>query len=347
MPCAWLKITSQYDLSDYAVEVRLDKIGILDYVRDDGSDVYFLDENRQPLYYAVWLIRKDKNYGSVFVRLSLQATVSRTISICYGEENKYPEYNKPAQVFNLYDDFETLDESKWSVKDGYPYVEDGHLVLPSISNIASVQAFGNVEVRVYYKFDDAVNYFGACARHKYTDVEEGEVCFEIDNYFEHMFKMYQRYYDHVHESFDECSNYDSYQDIYQTGVYYEEVLRTITVGDTLVDSRWIGQGYMDNSFSLSVRCGALHEGAIRLFSIGNTVKVDKILVRYVVDPEPTVELTEAPQPPPEEPSPPPPPEQPPPPELKPQPYPKLWLILLPLGLLFIILGRRRKEKEKE
>ncbi|MEM4976222.1 MAG: hypothetical protein QXT64_02740 [Desulfurococcaceae archaeon] len=32
---------------------------------------------------------------------------------------------------------------------------------------------------------------------------------------------------------------------------------------------------------------------------------------------------------------------------QPQPYPKLWLILLPLGLLFIIFARRRKEEEKE
>ncbi|MEM4976221.1 MAG: DUF2341 domain-containing protein [Desulfurococcaceae archaeon] len=340
MPCTWLKITSQYDLSDYAVEVRLDRIGILDYVRDDGSDIYFLDENNQPLYYAVWLIRKDKRYGSVFVKLSLQANNPRRIQLCYGGENPYASYRNPDTVFDLYDDFNEFDQSKWYVEWGEPRIENGHLVLPSNTYVLSVRKFGDVEVRVYYKFDDAVRYFIVGARFEDDDIW-GEVYIEASNGWQ---MIYQWYYDRVSGIYDYCYTDATYEDIYQTGVYYEEVLRTVTVEDK-VDSTWIVQGYMDNRFSLNIRCLAPNEGSIELFSYGNTVKVDKLFVRYAVDPEPTVELAEAPQPPPEEPSPPPPPpEQPPPPELKPQPYPKPWILLL-LPLLFFIF--RKKEEKKQ
>ncbi|MEM4847178.1 MAG: DUF2341 domain-containing protein, partial [Thermosphaera sp.] len=291
MPCARLRITSQYDLSDYAVEVRLDNLGILDYVRDDGSDVYFLDKNDQPLYHAIWIVRKDKNYGSVFVRLTLQANVSRTISICYGEENPYHEYNRPDLVFALYDDFTTFDTTKWTVVDGTPTVENGHLVLRGATRdrVKTIQAFKDVEVRVYYYFES----FGTYGPRFSVEVRRQ------DNTF-YAFMNEQRavgwgnFYS-IGKVIDEAYTtiaVGSRTSYYTTNVYYEEVYRII--GSSL---KWTVQGYMDNRETLSATDTEIAtEGtvAIRAWDSGNDVRVDKVFIKYAVDPEPTVEPAEAP-----------------------------------------------------
>ncbi|MEM4847110.1 MAG: DUF2341 domain-containing protein [Thermosphaera sp.] len=295
MPCTWLKITSQYDLSDYAVEVRLDQLGVLGSVSDDGSDVYFLDENYRPLHYAIWLIRKDKNYGSVFVRLSLKANTPRTIAVCYGEENPYVDYNRPDLVFQLYDDFNAFDATEWRVISGNPTVRDGHLVLQGSTGdrVGTVEAFKDVEVRVYYYFAG----FGNNGPRLSVQTRNEE--YSYYDFIVEQRPTYGRYLilycdTGYCETLAEGSNVMHYT----TNVYYEEVIRCI--GNSLT---WILQGYMDSKETILATDPhydtGLPGGAVTIgtWDAGNDVRVDKVLVRYAVDPEPSVEPTEAPLPP--------------------------------------------------
>ncbi|MEM1832560.1 MAG: DUF2341 domain-containing protein [Desulfurococcaceae archaeon] len=285
MPCTILRVLSQLSLDDYAVEVRLDRIGVLDYVRDDGSDIYFLDENDQPLHYAVWLIRRDQNYGSVFVKLSLRSRFRR-IRICYGERNRYQEYNNPRRVFALYDDFNTLDIDGWRIVEGEPTFGGGHLILKGDTNdtVRTFQKFKDVEVRIYF------NFFKFAELGPRLELQTRRLNNTFYAFMNEQFSGNWYYYSiqRVIEGNYTLIKYGSLRAYYAQGDYYEEVYRSVGTTHT-----WIIQGYMGNRETLTAVDDAITEPgsiALRTWNRLGDVRVDKILVRHAVDPEPVVEV---------------------------------------------------------
>ena len=104
------------DLEDYAVPITLseDWEG-WKYVRFDGSDIHFIDDNGDPLYcYPVfvgdafkWGLDNLGRVGYVYVKVpSLPNGSSITLKMRFGSDNPFPEYQDPSKVFLFFDDFE-------------------------------------------------------------------------------------------------------------------------------------------------------------------------------------------------------------------------------------------------
>jgi len=124
------------DLTDYAVKIELDDTWDGWNAVLDGSDIYFLDENGNPLYFWIEYFNKTEKKAIIWVKIpSLPANSSITIYMYYGSlPNPYADYNNPEQIFMFFDDFEgtELDTSKWVVVMGSaPVVSDSMMILDS------------------------------------------------------------------------------------------------------------------------------------------------------------------------------------------------------------------------
>jgi len=105
------------DLTDYSVKITLDETWDGWDSVIDGSDIYFLDDQGNPLYYWIEKFDPVNKHAVIWVKIPfLPANTSITIYMHYGEENPYSSYHDPEQVFLFFDDFNTLDTNKWVVK---------------------------------------------------------------------------------------------------------------------------------------------------------------------------------------------------------------------------------------
>jgi len=106
---------SGYTLSNYTVVVNLNATNWdgWGYVSSNGSDIYFLDDNGNPLYYWIEYFNATEKKATILVRIpEIPANGRITIHMYFGSTNPYSEYNDRDKVYLFYDDFNDL--SKWS-----------------------------------------------------------------------------------------------------------------------------------------------------------------------------------------------------------------------------------------
>ena len=120
------------DLTDYQLRITLNATnfdGWIHFRYHDGSDIYFTDEQGNPLYY--WIENFDLSHktATIWVNVtSIPANSNVTIYMHYGGDNPYSAYNDPEQVFDFFDDFTEDTLGNYTVS-GSPSIENGHLKL--------------------------------------------------------------------------------------------------------------------------------------------------------------------------------------------------------------------------
>jgi len=105
-----IKDQSGYDLYNYTVKIVLNSSNFpyWGHVRyEDGSDIYFLDGEGNPLYYWIEYFNKTEEKAIIWVKIpKVSANSLTTIYMCYGGTNPYTDYNDKSNAFLWYDDFE-------------------------------------------------------------------------------------------------------------------------------------------------------------------------------------------------------------------------------------------------
>jgi len=111
-----VKENSGNNLTDYQVLVQLTSSWDgWNYVMSDGSDIYFLDANYNPLYF--WI--EDFNYSNKFARIwvkvpSIPANSVVRIYMCYGvQQNPYSSYRSASKVWDFFEDWEGTRDPNW------------------------------------------------------------------------------------------------------------------------------------------------------------------------------------------------------------------------------------------
>ncbi|RLB79797.1 MAG: hypothetical protein DRH17_13160 [Deltaproteobacteria bacterium] len=119
-----VKITEQsgVDLLNYQVRIILDSAWDgWDIVKPDGSDIFFLDEQGNPIYYWIEVFDYANRSAVLWVKIPLlPANDTKTIYMHFGGINPYKAYRDPENVFDLFDDFlgTALDTNKWNSNTG-------------------------------------------------------------------------------------------------------------------------------------------------------------------------------------------------------------------------------------
>jgi len=95
------------NLTNYAVKIVLNSTNFNGWdsiAYTDGSDIYFTDQNGNPLYYWIESFSKDNRQAVIWVKVpSIPANSITTIYMYYGGANPYRPYNNPNNVFLIYD----------------------------------------------------------------------------------------------------------------------------------------------------------------------------------------------------------------------------------------------------
>ena len=118
------------DLYDYTVKIVLNATNFdgWNYIID-GSDIYFTDVNDNPLYYWIESIDLTAKQAIIWVKVPyIPANGDTVIYMYFGGTNPYPNYNDPYKVFLFYDDFDTLNTTKW-----FEYIDSPYYVT-TVSN---------------------------------------------------------------------------------------------------------------------------------------------------------------------------------------------------------------------
>lgn len=102
----------------------------------DGTDLLFVDENGDILPYYVW-DNQNTNNTEIYVKLNkLNKNNQNTIYLLSGSVNDYRNLFKPEMVFIKFDDFNTMDLTKWTFS-GTTSISNGVIRLNSPSNSGS------------------------------------------------------------------------------------------------------------------------------------------------------------------------------------------------------------------
>jgi len=105
-------------LTNYAVKVTLNSNfdGWSNIANFDGSDIYFTDQNNNPLYYWIEGFDIANRQAVIWVKLPyIPANGTTTIYMYYGGANPYSSYNNPYNVFTFFDHFSGSSlSSAWS-----------------------------------------------------------------------------------------------------------------------------------------------------------------------------------------------------------------------------------------
>jgi len=108
---------SGQNLTNYAVGIPLTSSWDgWDIVKSDGSDIYFLDENINPLYFWIENFDYTNKRAIIWTNIpSLPANSTKKIYLVYGAGNPYIGYRNPYNVFTFFDHFdESVLPSSWS-----------------------------------------------------------------------------------------------------------------------------------------------------------------------------------------------------------------------------------------
>jgi len=125
------------DLYNYTVRIDMRCFNDWNSTNDDGSDIYFTDNQGNPLYYWIEYYNKTEENATIWVKIPyIPANGDVEIYMHYGGVNKYPDHNSPGNVFLFYDDFNT--DTGWTlfgVNGGKNYeITDSMLHLPRLSS---------------------------------------------------------------------------------------------------------------------------------------------------------------------------------------------------------------------
>ena len=123
------------DVSNYVVVIQLDRDNFPYweyFATENGSDIYFLDSNREPLYYAIEYFNINEKKATIRVFIpSLPANSNITIYMYLGSTNPYESYRVSLeQLVSMaalfIEDFETLSTGSLAGQDGYYSVDYGN-----------------------------------------------------------------------------------------------------------------------------------------------------------------------------------------------------------------------------
>jgi hypothetical protein len=109
-----ISISTQVAITDYPVKIDLSQAPLSFWNNViDGTDIYFLDSNGNPLYYFIEYIDKINKKGVAWVKITLSANSSTTIQMYFGGSNPYSSYNDPYKIFLFFEDFENSRDPNW------------------------------------------------------------------------------------------------------------------------------------------------------------------------------------------------------------------------------------------
>jgi len=120
LPFTPIKITNRvsYDIQEFPILISFptDWIGF-PKIKPDGSDIAFLDEEGNPLYFYIKRISVPDKILDVIVKIPiLKANETITIKILLGlEPNPYASYHDVKKAYNWVDDFETGTLENWNI----------------------------------------------------------------------------------------------------------------------------------------------------------------------------------------------------------------------------------------
>jgi len=269
------------DLSDYAVKIELDDTWDGWDLVIDGSDIYFLDDQGNPLYYWIEEFDKTNKHAVIWVKIpSLPANSSITIYMHCGGDNPYSAYHDPEQVFKFFDDFSTLDPNKWTELAGDWDVQDGYLTVISDYGMAP----GNVIYSSYYW--DGIESIAIETRIILGNVNAGIVIVndpsikKLEGYF------YSPPNDRAFHNYYDGSEWGS-----------ETVLwtQTYNTGDAIRGRLVLPSGVFydltnNKSGTKAPVYGAGYIGFHQSAGFATSVKVDWIAIRPYVEPEPSIDI---------------------------------------------------------
>jgi len=277
------------DLSDYAVKIELDDTWDGWDTVIDGSDIYFLDENGNPLYYWIEKFDKQNKHAIIWVKIPfLPANSSITIYMHYGATpNPYAEYNDPNQVFLFFDDFEQydigsdgsprwtpinpgfyvdIDETKVYAKKG---AEEG-----AFSIVADYIRQGNIIIEARIKHLDSYK-LTEIIMDVPDDATRGDEGYMFVYGYNNKLSIYKEGTEVAYTSITVSAN--AWYEV-QGGIYNNKVFARIKIGDT-----WYSVEYTDPS--------PLPQGHIGVRTGGKyTGEVDNYKVRPYTEPEPSVSI---------------------------------------------------------
>jgi len=144
------------NLTDFVIKLELNETNFNGWgkVGENGSDIYFMDENDNPLYYWIEYFNKTEKRAVILVKIPLiPANSVIRIFMYFGGTNPYPEYNNRSKVFIYYNDFESgsLDPG-WTVSSGSSasIVTDGSYVLQfSTGGLGNFYMYRSISVPSY------------------------------------------------------------------------------------------------------------------------------------------------------------------------------------------------------
>jgi hypothetical protein len=343
------------DLTDYPVRIQLENLGFTDWANLTPESIYFTDENGNPLYFWIEELDTVNRKSIIWVKIpSLQANSQITIYMHYGGENQYTQYHDPTKVFILFDNFDALDTTKWTLI-GSPTVVDGALRLTPGNIVMTAQAMPkNIRVRIKLKFAS----FGVNGARLAIQIRSNSARTTMYDYMIEQrpgsLKCTIRRF--IGGSVTDL-NWITTTPLYSIDTWYKDDCRAY---ETMLS--WL---VCDGLATVTATDSQiLTDGHVVLdtWDAGNDVRVDWVAIAPFVDPEPEVSLATPPAPPPTIPQPtypisdslvietgvvtppPPPPEQPQPapPRLKKKLEIPWWLIIIIIILLLI--ARKREEK---
>jgi hypothetical protein len=273
------------NLINYPVRIQLENIGFTDWANLTPESIYFLDASGNPLYFWIEELDTTNQKSIIWVKIpSLPANSQITIYMYYGGSNPYPQYNDPTKVFILFDDFNTLDTTKWTLI-GSPTVVDGTLQLTPNNAVMTAQVMPkNIRVRIKEMWAR----FGAYGPRLGIVIRSNSAintCYEFANEQGNL-NTAVGYYNINRWINGSVTNIGkgSRTSYYNTNVWYKEDCRAYEtklswlVRDgaetvTAIDSNILVDGYV----------------ILRTWDAGNDVRVDWVAIAPYVDPEPAVE----------------------------------------------------------
>ncbi len=134
-------------------------------MKTDFSDLRFTDADGTTLISCWVQSYTDSVSAIVWVKVpSIPGSSTMTVYMYYGNPAASSVSNG-ATTFDFFDDFNTLDAGKWSLK-GSPRVEGGALIIDAVSQVTSLSSFGNghaLETEAYVGSTTSNGWLGFCA----------------------------------------------------------------------------------------------------------------------------------------------------------------------------------------
>jgi len=150
------------DLTNYQVRIN---VAYDSDMKTDFSDLRFTDSDGTTLL-SYWVQTYTASASAIFWAKvpSILASSTKTIYMYYGNPSAGTTSNGE-NTFDLFDDFNILSASKWSIK-GSPRVESGALIIDTIAQVTSLSSFGTghaLETEAYIGSTTSNGWLGFCA----------------------------------------------------------------------------------------------------------------------------------------------------------------------------------------